>query len=1523
MWKREVATESAADYYDVTTMKAEKRVDVDHDGDTDWADYAPAMVEEGVDTLKIPTTSYLDYNLFICTDVPYVYNVEKSWKDPKYAYYTGVPDLYDNCGGVELLRAVDYLDNAEECEYYVYEYYEGTTLVRRYVSQVIERRFYFVDEKGNEGTISQYICFFKPQIYLPDCKEHIDYCWYKDVDRNNTEEELAPDVIHSAPYYTNGICEKLYLDEHLCNVTATYEDLVLPGECGFKVIRTWTVLDWCWGDLYAQNQDIGLVLPYPNSEYDCPQVDYSSWYNKSLTYEQHIIIGDKDAPVVECPKQDVDWDGDYDPYVFSVDPFNCTGSFAVPDPVVSEKDGCGYTYTVEIWTEIPVLWHGVPTGEYELVKFNGAAVDNSSLPVRVSGAPKGKHYFKYIVTDECGNVGESDYCPFYVIDEIEPVAVCDDQLNVSVGSGSGADSGYGYARIYAADIDEGSWDNCSPVALVVRRFVKEASIETFEAATGVDLPEMTFALDKPGTTLDGERGVWTPWIDYVEFICDDTHDYVLIELGVFDDANMDGKYDFNEVAPFPGAPFKQKDNFNKCWLEVLVEDKIDPICQAPHDLTVKCDEVPYFATLPQDRTTTWAELSDTEKDNIVRWFGELQVAENTFPKAWDNCYAEVEMIDVIFDIHCGAGTITRVFQAYEVKADGTRGKTSTNTCRQVITLTRHHDYCIKFPKDIEAECKEMPDSTGVEFTEYGCDLLAVSVQDERFDVPNSNDECYKVFRTFRVINWCQFEEDIDPFTPLFDRVDTEFDIEPMVIGRDEDGDGKPGDEDVYVRFIGWDTDLDDAFYNGGAAGTTYVDRNCDPYDNNPQVNENPFGNPKGHWRNTEYSRGFYQYTQVIKVYDDLAPIVVGVGEERFASYANPGLGEDKADVCVGGVSRMVEVTEDCTPDGVQIKLVILFPFNDESSPITVYDRGVTAAGADLFGFSIDGPENTGEFTRKFTLNGTFPQGEHSFEVHVSDGCGNIDGNFVPFEVYDAKAPAPICISGLTVELMPVDADQDGNPDVGEGMATIWADDFIASDIWDCNEPIKYSIFRAEDVDNGTVVPTDDVTGLTVTCDDPEVVLVYIYGFDAVGNSDRCEAMLLINDFMNLCDPVAGSASIAGMITTENDEAVSNVQVNLSGQSSADEMTTTNGTYSFNDLVIGNDYTITPLKDTDHKNGVSTFDLVLISKHILGVQALGSPYKMIAADVNKSQSITTLDLIQVRKVILSVDDKFTNNTSWRFIDANFEFDNPANPWLTQFPEVINVNDLPNSILNGDFVAVKIGDVNFSANLDDILAPRTIAGTMDIDVEDQALVAGNEYKVAFTAAELAQIQGYQFTLNFADNVEFVDVEYGVANEENFGFRHIDANAITTSWNGDVAEGTLFTLVLRATADAQLSDVLSVGSRFTVAEAYNNNDETLDVAINFGGKVASSADFALYQNTPNPFMGETVIGFNLPEAAKATITVQDVAGRVISTLDGEYAKGYNEVRFNAANLPAGVLSYKLESANFTATKQMVNAN
>jgi hypothetical protein len=47
-------------------------------------------------------------------------------------------------------------------------------------------------------------------------------------------------------------------------------------------------------------------------------------------------------------------------------------------------------------------------------------------------------------------------------------------------------------------------------------------------------------------------------------------------------------------------------------------------------------------------------------------------------------------------------------------------------------------------------------------------------------------------------------------------------------------------------------------------------------------------------------------------------------------------------------------------------------------------------------------------------------------------------------------------------------------------------------------------------------------------------------------------------------------------------------------------------------------------DEDAGNGVSTYDLVLISLHILQVDQLDSPYKVIAADANNSQSVTTLE-----------------------------------------------------------------------------------------------------------------------------------------------------------------------------------------------------------------------------------------------------------------------------------------------------------
>ena len=74
----------------------------------------------------------------------------------------------------------------------------------------------------------------------------------------------------------------------------------------------------------------------------------------------------------------------------------------------------------------------------------------------------------------------------------------------------------------------------------------------------------------------------------------------------------------------------------------------------------------------------------------------------------------------------------------------------------------------------------------------------------------------------------------------------------------------------------------------------------------------------------------------------------------------------------------------------------------------------------------------------------------------------------------------------------------------------------------------------------------------------------------------------------------------------------------------------------------------------HRNGVSTLDLVRIQKHLLGIEALSSPYDLIAADANNSESVSAIDLVELRKLILGIYTELPANQSWRFVDKGFLF-----------------------------------------------------------------------------------------------------------------------------------------------------------------------------------------------------------------------------------------------------------------------------
>ncbi|HNR06395.1 MAG TPA: T9SS type A sorting domain-containing protein [Saprospiraceae bacterium] len=85
--------------------------------------------------------------------------------------------------------------------------------------------------------------------------------------------------------------------------------------------------------------------------------------------------------------------------------------------------------------------------------------------------------------------------------------------------------------------------------------------------------------------------------------------------------------------------------------------------------------------------------------------------------------------------------------------------------------------------------------------------------------------------------------------------------------------------------------------------------------------------------------------------------------------------------------------------------------------------------------------------------------------------------------------------------------------------------------------------------------------------------------------------------------------------------------------------------------------------------------------------------------------------------------------------------------------------------------------------------------------------------------------------------------------------------------------------------------------------------------------NAKSELFQNYPNPFDQRTLIGFRLAKEGRGTLSIHDVTGRTLRSIEKDWTKGYHEVRFDRKEIGAtGVLYYRFESGFFTDSKKMV---
>ncbi len=114
---------------------------------------------------------------------------------------------------------------------------------------------------------------------------------------------------------------------------------------------------------------------------------------------------------------------------------------------------------------------------------------------------------------------------------------------------------------------------------------------------------------------------------------------------------------------------------------------------------------------------------------------------------------------------------------------------------------------------------------------------------------------------------------------------------------------------------------------------------------------------------------------------------------------------------------------------------------------------------------------------------------------------------------------------------------------------------------------------------------------------------------------------------------------------------------------------------------------------------------------------------------------------------------------------------------------------------------------------------------------------------------------------------------------------------------------------------------------ASEYNNGHRPY-LLIEYTDKIpmkirqtAFSPSFELHRNYPNPFNGNTVLDFFVPEQSDVDITVYDVRGReIIQLFNGQLTAGRHTLPFTAKDLASGVYLYTVRTESDQKTGKML---
>lgn len=1222
----------------------------------------------------------------------------------------------------------------------------------------------------------------------------------------------------------------------LCMVSYLYTDEKFEICNGsYEILRTWKLRDMC-GAVSATNP---------------------------RTHVQVIKVTDNQGPIiVGCPKDTV----------ISVLAWGCDYEGAIPVPS-SITDVCSPTFKFS-----PRIIGGG--------RISGKINANGTLSASVTGLRKGTYTIIYDFKDECLNKSTCSY-KITIVDKIAPVATAKEFVTVSLTK-SDLPGTFGIATLTPKNIDNGSYDNCGPVYMEVRRedgapscsnegdfydHDNSASTPMIRWNNNVTYNGTVNGKDQINPLHTFDRVFDTDKGQHVKFCCEDIGKTIKVWLRVWDDADMDGVFG------------STGDNFSESWGNVKVEDKTVPTLTCK-DVETTCDRA-----LLQTSIGVWKAVDAKDSIDI------LPTISGICPGTFALEYRDSGTLSV-----CNTGTITRTYRIIGTSV----------TCTSEISI---------YGNEI-APSLEVPIAL---HTWNKCTLTEADVLENTVRAALFNGKT--IIRDDISIYYYEGEGE----GTVDCEVATGWGIHPNTTNG-----LTPSGVSAYLgKELQGKSKFNSNFKNVG----------CYVFGRNIKIEEYKVGEGCRKWLVTWTYINWCDNSdagcrKTLYKYEDTTPPVITVCPTvdlevsnatcKVAVTLNP-VATDTGG-CEAGYFWRVRVSK----GGV---------FLGEAQ----FNNRTLAPTLNLNTISFTGVPNS-------SISNGFEAGIYDVTYIVTDGCGNVGECKGLVNVW-AKAPTPYCVNISSAVMK-------------NGQVELWAKDFDKGSFANCNNgPLLFTFdnmnpvlkkidvihyfkgagldatqaeynaglaqqWRPVDKSSGRLFGCKVGDGSTFPASDVRMTV-----WDNNLRSDFCMVRLTLLDNQGAC---GGNTriDIAGEINALTGDKMTSVVVKLDANLPEFPLSTLSdkdGKYKFSNQPIGADFLVSAKKDGDYLNGVNTLDLLKIQKHILGLVKLESGYQMIAADVDNDKAIRVSDLVELRKLILGVNEKLPYNSSWRFVDARQSMG--ETPW--PFNEVMSHGELKTNIDGDKFMGVKIGDVDggAQANLRTTATDLRSVGVKFV-IEDREVKQGETFEVAVLANEFSKVYGFQFSANLNglmllnaegrgidlddNNVAIHSVNNQIASNGN------DPYLMAMSWTNTkgisvAKESNVMTLTFKATQNGLLSKMINLSSVSPVnsmrSEAYVG--EELDTkAINIEFRNAKMGSYALLQNEPNPWKTETTIKYDLPSAGPVKMSIIDITGKTVWTQSTIGKLGSNVLTLSSSQLKGatGLLIYKIESGDFTAQKKMI---